>query len=372
MKYDNNLEAFFELVRAGLWEQEARLSCFGVIDFYEVYRLAEEQTVIGLVAAGLEHVKDVNVPKENVFQFVEAALQLEQQNKAINAFVADIAGKMHAAEIRSLLVKGQGIAQNYSRPLWRTPGDVDLLLDTANYEKAKNFFAFISDSEETEVEYRQHKAYHVGLWEVELHGNLRGQYLNRVDKVIDAVQKNAFDKEQFRLWKNGNTDVYLPSVNDDVIFVFAHILQHFFIEGVGLRQICDWCRLVWVNRDLLDLKLLESRLISMRLMSEWKVFGALAVHWLGLPSDTMPFNSNNDKWKRKADRSLFFVMKTGNFGQNRKLGRTYKYHYIVRKCFSLLRHTWDMGRYLQIFPVDAVKVWAKRIRTGIRDTAKGN
>ena len=53
---DNNLQAFFALVRDGLWEKEVLLVPYGEIDFAEVLRLSEEQSVVGLVAAGIEHI----------------------------------------------------------------------------------------------------------------------------------------------------------------------------------------------------------------------------------------------------------------------------------------------------------------------------
>ena len=81
-------------MRAGLWEREARLLQFKEIDFNEVYRLAEEQSVIGLVAAGLDHVKDIKAPKEIVLQFVGTALQLERQNTAMNKFIGEMLDKM--------------------------------------------------------------------------------------------------------------------------------------------------------------------------------------------------------------------------------------------------------------------------------------
>lgn len=46
-------QAFFALVRAGLWEQEVQLAPYSEIDFAEVLRLSEEQSVVGLVAAGI-------------------------------------------------------------------------------------------------------------------------------------------------------------------------------------------------------------------------------------------------------------------------------------------------------------------------------
>ena len=83
MRKDNTIEAFFALVKGGLWEQEVSLSGLGEIDYDRILLLAEEQAVVGLVAAGLEHVVDVKVPKEFVLQFVGQALQLEPYSRPL-------------------------------------------------------------------------------------------------------------------------------------------------------------------------------------------------------------------------------------------------------------------------------------------------
>lgn len=133
----NNQQAFFELVRAGLWEKEARLSQLKCIDFSQILHLAETQAVVGLVAAGIEHVVDAKVPQADVLQIVGQTLQLERKNVALNSFIAKLTERLRAADIYTVLVKGQGIAQCYERPLWRPSGDVDLLLSSEDYEKAK-------------------------------------------------------------------------------------------------------------------------------------------------------------------------------------------------------------------------------------------
>lgn len=76
--------------------------------------------------------QDVKVPKEILLQFIGQSLQLEQRNQAMNIFIAEIVDKMRIEGIYTLLVKGQGIAQCYERPLWRASGDVDLLLSQDN------------------------------------------------------------------------------------------------------------------------------------------------------------------------------------------------------------------------------------------------
>lgn len=80
----NNQDAFFALLRAGLWEKEVQLSPSDIIDFSEVYRLTEEQSVIGLVATGLEHVKEYRVPQKELLVFAGNALQIEQRNTEMN------------------------------------------------------------------------------------------------------------------------------------------------------------------------------------------------------------------------------------------------------------------------------------------------
>ena len=83
MLLDNNQKAFFELAKAGLWEKDVLLSQFSKIDYEDVYRLAVEQSVVGLVAAGIEHVSDVKIPQDVALTFVGDTLQLEQQNRTI-------------------------------------------------------------------------------------------------------------------------------------------------------------------------------------------------------------------------------------------------------------------------------------------------
>ena len=358
-QFDKNIQAFYALVRAGLWEKDVQLSSFGQIDFNEVYRLAKEQAVIGLVAAGIEHVQDVKVPKKIALQFVGNALQLEQRNQAMNVYVGKLIESLRRQDIYAILVKGQGIAQCYEKPLWRAAGDVDLLLSDVNYEKAKAFLLPLAV--ETESEYKAFK--HLGMtmkdgFVVELHGTLHSRLSKRIDKGIDEVQKDVFLGDNVRSWVNGSTQVFLPSPNTDVIFVFTHILHHFYIEGIGLRQFCDWCRILWTYRGEIDVKLLEKRLHSMGLMSEWRTFAAMAVDWLGMTVEAMPLYSYDRKWSKKAEKIMEFVLKTGNFGHNRLVASG--------KIGSAWNKMKDFARHTRVFPLDSIKFFFHFVGSGVK------
>jgi len=185
---NNNQEVFFALLRAGLWEQDVEIGKYGDADFSEILRLATEQSVVGLVAAGLEHIKDVKVPQEWALQFAGQTLQLEQRNRVMNTFVEELITKLRDKSVYTLLVKGQGIAQCYERPMWRASGDIDLFLSDDNYSKAKQLLLPLSSSFEEELPYTQHIGMTFGNIEVELHGNLRGNFSALTDRVIDEIK----------------------------------------------------------------------------------------------------------------------------------------------------------------------------------------
>lgn len=368
---NNDISAFLELVRAGLWESEVRLLPFEGVDLAQVHRLAEEQSVIGLVADGLEYVKDVKVSQDVVLPFVGATLQLECRNMAMNVFMAKLMGQLRDAGVDALLVKGQGIAQCYQRPLWRTPGDIDLLLSAEDYECAKKVLIPLANVVEQEITSLKHMGVMLGGFLVEMHGTLRTRLSSRVDRLVDSVQENVLLNGDVRVWHNGDTDVYIPAPDNDVIFLFTHILYHFYVEGIGLRQICDWCRFLWTYRDTLDRGLLKRRIQAMGLMSEWRAFAAMTVDWLGMPADAMPLYCGSVRWSRKGDMIIAFVLDCGNFGRNRKNGTASWGSYVGRKTRSLWRKIRVFGRHLGVFPVDSLRFFWHVFWDGISMVLRG-
>ena len=368
---ENTRKAFLELVKAGLWgngNPDIRID--GTTDWQEVYRLATEQSVLGLVLTGIEHSNE-KPPQELLLQWIGEVQMLEQQNLAMNNFIAKLIEKLRKDDIYTLLLKGQGVAQCYERPLWRSCGDVDLLLSDNNYKKAKNVLIPWASSVEPESIYGKHLGLTIESWAVELHGTQHTELSYRIDKVIDAAQDDLFCQGNVRSWSNGNTQVFLPSPDNDVFFIFTHFLKHFYKGGLGLRQICDWCRLLWTYKELLNRELLESRIRKAGLMTEWMSFGAFAVEYLGIPSEAIPFYSTEKKWLRKAKRIQEFVMRVGNMGHNRDNDYYGNYPFVVRKCISFGRRLADVFNHVKIFPIDSIRFFPSMVFNGLKLAAKG-
>ena len=357
---DNNQRAFFELLKAGLWGDQRSVQEFKDVDWERVYQLAQEQSVQGIVLQGIEAVQGAwlkvhgspLVPRILLLQWIGEVRYVEQQNKDMNVFVAELFGQLREAGVNAVLVKGQGIAQCYEKPLWRSSGDVDLLLTEENYEKAKALLLPQATDVETEFVSLKHIGMTLRGWPVELHGTLHSRLSERIDGVIDEVQKEVLNGGKVRSWQNEKQQVFLPAPNEDVIFVFTHVLRHFYIEGIGLRQICDWCRLLYTYRDSLNHDLLELRLRKAGLMTEWKAFYNLASRYLGMTDLDSRFMVHDSRFDKKSERILEFVLKTGNFGHNREFKRSK--NYFIDKILAFRFKLRDFVHHARIFPKDSM------------------
>lgn len=298
-------DVFLNLLRSGLWQTDATIPEF---DFGEVLQLSQEQSVIGLVAAGIERAQGASVAKEQALQLAGIMVQIEQRNAAQNAFIAKIVDHLRSAGINTLLVKGQGIAQCYEQPEWRASGDVDLFLESKDFGDAVDYMLSKASSHKPLRRYSKELGLSISREYVELHGTLRTGLSGRVDKEIDAVQEDTFDYSRVRVWKDGDTDVLIPAADNDIIFVFTHFVKHFYKGGMNLRQLCDWCRLMWTYRNSIDPDFLEKHIRRMGLVYEWNSFAALAVDHLGMPESAMPLYTDAPEWHTKGDRLLRHIL----------------------------------------------------------------
>lgn len=381
-RHESTINFFLALVRTGLWEQaDSNHNLDDIlndkVDWDEVYKMAVEQSVHGLVLQGIERLRNHNVKLDLnqglLLQWIGEVQMIEQRNKNMNAFLTDLIEKLRKHDINTLLVKGQGIAQCYERPLWRSCGDVDLFLSDDNYNRAKELLVPIASEVEKEYVREKHLGMTINGFVVELHGSLRMGLPKRINQMLNDIEMDAFYNGNVRSWMNGETQIFMLGKENDIVYVFVHFFNHFYKEGVGLRQVCDWCRLLWTYRDSLNHKLIESRIRQAGLMSEWKAFGAFAVEYLGMPIESMPFLNANDnlKLKKKAKRICDFIMKVGNMGHNRDMSHFGKYPYLVRKCVSMGRRIGDLINHARIFPLDSLRFFPRIMFNGVRSAVRG-
>lgn len=341
-------------------------NCFSRNDLMGVLRIAKSQTVLGLVAN--EVMKTDSLSRLLADEDKAALKRFVMSNLAtcnmLNSALVNVVQTLRNHGIDPVLLKGQGIARYYPIPELRQCGDIDIYVGQENFEKSCEVIGAMSSPEEHEGDISSLKHYHtrVGAAYIEIHRYTDVYFPRRYDKVYQKISDKGISAEIVSIDFAG-VPVSTPSVDFNVFFIFNHFWHHFIADGVGLRQICDWVRLLHVNHGKINLDYLSNVLSEMKLMKEWKVFGYIAVNTLGLPADEMPFY--DPKFSKTAEEVLGLIMLEGNFGKENLKDYNRPKGYVAGKWYSFKKRFGRNLRVLRIFPMESVRHMAKVLVKGI-------
>lgn len=361
-------ELFFKILKSALWGSDDRLYATNLShdDVMGALRMAKSQTVLGMVAnvvmltsslSGLLNEAD----KAGLKRFVMSNLANGQMLENV---LVGIVKELRKHGIDPVLLKGQGIAKYYPMPELRQCGDIDIYVGQENFVKACEVIGAMSTPEDHQGDIPSLKHYHtrIGRAFIEIHRYTDVYWPSRYDRVYQKISDDGMHSDMVPLDFYG-VPVMSPAVNFNVFFIFNHLWHHFIADGVGLRQICDWVRLLHVYHGKIKLDYLSDVLCEMKLMKEWKVFGYIAVNTLGLPEDEMPFY--DAKYKRKAEKVLELIMLEGNFGKENLKGYKRPKGYVAGKWYSFKKRFSRNFRVLRIFPKESMRHMAKVIFIGL-------
>ena len=365
MTHDEDI--YMELLRAGLWDRPAVVS--GEADWRKVVALARRQSTCGTVfqaALALEGPSSVSADMLPLMQ--SFLMKTVNAHAAANHTIARLVKALQSEGIEPVLLKGQGVAACYPQPLLRQCGDIDLYVGRDSYEAACRIVSQFRAADPSDVdlangdshETEKHFSFSMGGGlEVEIH---------RFTEVLDDVRQDVVWQAISDQGTNTNLvpmtfeDVTVQTPNDDfnALYIFHHMWHHVIGMGMGMRQLCDWTMFLHSRAGHLDTALLWQRLTDMRLTDVWQVFGCMAVDYLGLPADEMPFY--HPSYSHRARCLLHYLLSEGDnrefkFGrsENPLRKKTATGCYLVRKCIRLM----------PVFPRIAIHTFFHSLSSGI-------
>ena len=377
-------EAFLDLLRCGLWGTPLNPSIFGVSErtgdnsgaanlaqssmlnhdeWKNIVDMAIEQTVTGIVFDALLTLpKALRPPKDIYFNLVAQVGDLEEGGYLMNKAIAYLFHAFDKAGIEVFLLKGQAVAQFYPQPLHRVHGDIDLVVpDAQNFEKAIALMQSLTGEDGEPEDERSHVVFSLKGVCVEVQGlNVYGIGRRCFQHYIDWAKESLKGESRkliLQTDRQPNDDAQspktaiLPPMRFDLMFVFVHLMNHFFDGGVGLRQVCDWMRYLHENRSTIDLSQLEKDLHTLGLMPHWQTIASTAVCWLGAPKESIPFYLPS--FDKKGRIALNHILRSGNFGMLRTNVFEEKNSHLMRRFGTLLSLFPSYGRVARLFPADA-------------------
>ena len=361
-------EEYLSLLRCALWDSDLPPAPSHTP---KLLQLANAHVTLPLITDVFQRAGYPLSP-ENREKMEEILSKATRLNQELDREVTAILQEWAAEGIRGVLLKGPGLARNYPRPGLRGCGDLDLWVPDRDYRRACDLLLKREKALgkiRTLDKGEKHMSVYRGLIIVEVHRRLLVMPEYAQDILWQGMEKEGLSKDLAPVDIDGVT-VFTPEPTFNALFVFAHAWEHFRGSGVGLRQLSDWTLFLHARARSLDRKRLGAWLEALQLMKPWQVFGALAVHGLGLPAEEMPFY--DARYRRRGACLLRMILREGNFGRNRPARK----NRIERSAFVNSLHTAlslpvRAVRLLPVFPALAYSILRNGLTDGLRKLFKG-
>lgn len=356
---------FLEILKAGIWGVRPQVP-EGFDEWVSVVRLAKSQSVLGIVGNVLLSDADLSqrMPKDlrdKVKKFVMSSMMT---HNLLNGTLVKVVSTLRDNGVESVLLKGQGLARNYSQPELRQCGDIDLYVGLEKGERVREILAPIAEKVDEAERVNVGKHYHVtmpGGVEVEVH-RLTDLIVSPKRNVIYQAASDKGTSAGLVTYDFGGTAVNTPADDFNAFFIFNHLFHHFLTSGIGLRQFCDWMMFLHARKGRLDLEYLGKLLSDMDMMKPWKAFGCVLVKLLGMPEEEFPFYDRRQE--NKVSKIIRRVFDEGNFGKERSIYKNRGTNYLLNKTRSLWGHLSKTSALLFLFPSQTLTQFGNTLATG--------
>ena len=207
-------------------------------DWKMLYVLASKQSLTGVVISALDKLSNEGQkpPQGLLLQWIGEGEVIRKRSKTVDKHCEELSNWFKKSDIKSCVLKGQGVATLYQQPDYRQAGDIDIWVDA----KRDNVVRLMR-SNMLGVTYVDYVNCHVAFFtdtEVEVHFRPTWMFNPFTNRKVQSwirdnksVQMSNFDKEKGFCY---------PTIGFNLVFSLIHIYRHVFFEGIGLRQLMDY------------------------------------------------------------------------------------------------------------------------------------
>lgn len=349
---------FINILKSSLWGCKIEIPQ-NFDDWGALLKLANSHSVLGLIAHATlsEPILEKKVPHNIRNRLKSFIVSNVAAHSIMNNTIVKIVSELRGHSIEPILLKGQGIAKYYPVPDLRNCGDIDLFVGEENFLQSCNAIVKMPNACLIDDAIFSTKDCHLklGIIDVEIHKFTDVYCSKRLNRIYQRYSEIGV-RENLTQVNISGVDVLTPSLNFNIFYVFNHMFHHFMESGVGLRHVCDWVVLLHVNHSYIDYDYLEQVLMRMMLIKEWQVFGCIAVDYLGLPRNEMPFYDT--KYQNLSKRVIGIIMRDGSFGIVNRLNDKRPDGYILGKLHTFKRCLYRSLRLMPYFPMQSLRqIW---------------
>lgn len=312
-------------------------------DWKGLFEFVNQQAIAGICEP--TRFDDARLDSDTLYEWIGLVQQLRAENKLHASRIDELSKILKNAGFRFCILKGQGNAFMY--PDWelRTPGDIDVWVDTDE----QTLLDYVKGQFPERKETFKHITYPVfGDIGVDMHHTPLKLYRTKFNKMLQQWLADNKDEQMthYVTLTDSANPVAIPTAEFNAVYQLGHIMTHLFSWGVGLRQLVDY---YYVLKNLEVLSYDRKQ----RIVETWNSLGlsrlASAVMWieteiLGLPKNMAIIEPSAYYGKIV----LADVLEGGNFGKYSK-GYQYFNRSYIRRPYALYR----LVKLYSIFPTEA-------------------
>lgn len=351
-KISDITDKFFQLLRYAI-DKRKLVPQIDADEWDSIFDMAKKQSILGVVFEAVQRMgQDVTIPRQLKMNWFYKVNKIKTRNMLLNQRSAELVSMFRQDGFDCCVLKGQGNAMMYPDPYVRASGDIDILAMASSDRRDQTGDA---DIRETVVKYvrkiepkAELRFYHIeykykGV-PVEAHfmpGIMNNPIYNR------RLQKwyRAHSECQMIALPEGVGEIPVPTWEFNIVYQLAHLMHHFFDEGIGLRQFIDYYYLLRKAENKLEISHEELEK-TFRYLNLYKFAGAVMYverEVLGLEEKFLIVPVDERRGKTLLDE----ILKGGNFGHSSGLTQN-------STSKKYLLKNWRSMHFIREYPAEAL------------------
>ena len=274
-------EKFFELLRYVI-NEDCKAPQIEPDDWEPIYDMARKQSISGIVFESVQRMgPDVTIPRQLKMKWFFLVNKIKNRNLLLNQRCVELTEMFQQDGFDSCVLKGQGNAMMYPNPFLRSSGDIDLFV------MKRGEATSINERRDLLMSYVRNKFPHMGIRYQLICYDVFPDVPVGIH-FFPTFMNNPLNNHRLQTWMekqmteqcqnlvelpNGVGRIAVPTMTFNMVFLLAHMMRHFFDEGIGLRQFMDYYYLLRKAKDKIGMGKGELEGLF-RHLGLWKFAGA--------------------------------------------------------------------------------------------------
>ena len=334
------MQLLLELVQVSIGARECLSHNPSSKEWDELFRMAQVQTIVGILVDGLERLPAIQRPPSNILlEWIGVAQIIESQYRKHKILVAKTLECLNEEGIKVAFMKGLVCGSRYAHPERRQCGDIDFVVCEEDFQKTLDQLERIGEVDRDLI-HEHHGVVYVDGINLEPHYKVHNYQNPKVDKAMKEMFMEIFPQS---LVLTNIGEFAIPSFPPafECALLVGHMVNHVYAEGLGLRQMIDFMMFLQTEHEATKAEQCKRYLKMLHMERTFRIFSCICEEYLGMPHGLL----NIDYKEKERNFSVILmndILEVGNFGggasylgTNKVLMPLRSYVWVFGRCCKL-------------------------------------